>query len=77
MAVRILGFRDSPRQPAAITPWSLVHLLFGMAMKSIGLGFWVTTVLHLCYEIKDQVAEHDRSLLNSAGDQAFAMVGPR
>ena len=47
-------------------------------MKGVGWGFWPTFITHAVYEYKDHINHPDvayNSPVNSAGDQAIAMVG--
>ena len=61
-----------------LTPWSVIHVLSGMAMKGLGWGWWTTFTVHGLYEYKDWLAhpkEVYNSPTNSVGDQGCCMAG--
>ena len=81
MTVQLIGFRDNKNGGTILTPWSLVHFLSGAAAKQTGLfpRAYMWFIAHGLYEVKDQIldstTEHVRSVINSVGDQASAMLG--
>jgi hypothetical protein len=62
-----------------ITPWSMVHFLSGSAAKQLGMSFKWFWLLHLGYEVKDQIkretGEVYNSFVNSVGDQMIGTLG--
>ncbi len=78
--VSIFGIReDEGEGPVLLTPWSVVHFLSGMAMKSLGLSSGEAFTVHAVYEVFDmykrEVGIEYNSSLNSVADQAIAMLG--
>jgi hypothetical protein len=78
--VKLIGWREKEADGAVIvTPWSLMHILSGMAMKSAGLNFTAAFTVHALYEMMDmykrEVGIEFNSSLNSVADQGMAMVG--
>lgn len=84
----LAALRDSAREPALFTPWSMVHAAGGFAaatfLRALGLkfatAFAVLTVVHLLYEAKDAyfsyyLGQKQDSWPNSIVDQALAMAG--
>ena len=77
--IEIFAMSEDGDRVVLITPWSAVHYFSGAAAKEIGIPFDWWFMLHLAYEVKDQIlnelgGEHN-SFLNSMADQAFASAG--
>ena len=81
--MKLLAPRDTERNPALLTWWSIVHYLSGCAAKqSKMLSFTTWFVVHGLYETKDQAVRAFSTKItkinswhNTAGDQATAMLG--
>ncbi len=77
--MRLVGYRDSNKTPTAVTPWTLVHFIVGMAfgMLSYRLGFnnslILFVIIHTIYELKD--IYYGSSVINSVFDELFAILG--
>lgn len=77
--MRLLGYRDSKKNPTALTPWTIIHFIVGVtfALVSRQLGFTNSLVLfiiiHTLYEVKD--VYYGSSVLNSVFDEIFAVLG--
>ena len=77
--IELIAMSEEGGRVVFITPWSIVHYIAGAAAKEIGIPFEWWFMLHLLYEIKDQIldelgGEHN-SFLNSMADQAFTSAG--
>ena len=75
MKAEVFGWRDGPEQPVALTPWSVVHMLSGGAMRSVGMSQITANLFHGAYEIKDAFFTKDRSKVNGVFDQIMCNVG--
>ena len=77
--MRIVGVTEDGDEATIITPWSLVHLTFGAAMKELGVPLILFEIGHGAYEIKDITVAISggtyNSVPNSVGDQAIATLG--
>ena len=78
--VEFFGLREEEDKGVVlITPWSVCHLLSGMAMKNLGVSTPVAFTVHGVYELKDLYAREMglefNSSLNSVADQSIAMLG--
>lgn len=80
----IFSLSDDPDNPKILTPWSLIHIISGLAFASFAkyMNFKKTNsfvylfILHGIYEAKDM--SYDRShnsINNSIGDQICALIG--
>ena len=74
--MRLFGWKEAEDQSIMWTPWSLIHVLSGMAAKDLNIGFWWFEGLHGLYELKDQTSKpKTNSLANSIGDQLAGTAG--
>ena len=79
MPIQLFANKETDKDPALLSPWSIPHFFVGMAAKERGVPFWWFQLGHGLYEMKDQY-EHIKqiqhnTLVNSLGDQAIATVG--
>lgn len=80
----MISLSDDPRNPNILTPWSLIHVISGLAFAVFSkyMNFKKTNsiiylfILHGLYEAKDltQDGTHN-SIKNSIGDQICALIG--
>ena len=74
--MKLVAWEETEGNSVLFTPWSLIHVLSGMAAKDLGIPFWWFEGLHALYEIKDQTQiPKTNSLLNSIGDQLSGTAG--
>ena len=77
--MKIVGVTEEEDEATLITPWSIVHLTFGAAMKELGVPLLLLEVGHGMYEFKDITVAISggtyNSIPNSVGDQAIATLG--
>ena len=80
--VKLVGWKEEKDKVVVVVDaWSFLHALCGAAMKNVGVGWNTAFWLHAGYELNDMYdrekgeREKFNSSLNSAGDQAFAMLG--
>ena len=75
----LFGLIESKEEDIIFTPWSVVHLLSGLAAQSIDIDFVLFSILHLLYEVKDYKQHINNRVINSfpnsVSDQALAMIG--
>ena len=77
--MKIIGITEEEDEATLITPWSLVHLTFGAAMKELGVPLLLLEVGHGMYEFKDITIAISggtyNSIPNSFADQSIATLG--
>jgi hypothetical protein len=90
-AFELVAKRDTLDRPAALTPWTLIHVCTGVTAyvaqaqlfprASVATGAAVFFVLHALYEAKDLYKTYvartttHNTLVNSVADQAFSTLG--
>ena len=78
---QFIAAAETPEMDVLITPWSVVHFGVGGAAAQIGMGFWWFQLLHVAYEMKDNIltqrddSEYYNSTYNSVGDHIIATLG--
>ena len=79
MPTSLFSVKETKEDPAVLTPWSVPHVLVGLAAKERGIPLGWFFMFHGMYELKDAYENYmdiqHNSHVNSLGDQAVATIG--